>query len=184
MIRVRKYLKRKISKILILGILILIILIGTKNNSKLRDNVKYYVYEDSFSFMKTKKFYDKYLGGNYFGFDTKIQGISMVFNSKLDYSNLEEYKDGVRLKVRDNYLVPSLKNGIVTFIGEKDGYGKTVIIEDEDGIGIWYGNLDNIAVNIYDTISKGTYLGEASGNYIYLVYSKGKKILDYKKYFN
>ena len=53
----------------------------------------------------------------------------LVFNENLVYEDASVYKDGVKLKVDSNYLVPIIESGIVVFIGEKDDYGKTVIIE-------------------------------------------------------
>ena len=47
---------------------------------------------------------------------------------KLKYNNISIYHDGIKLEVSDNYLVPALKEGMVLFIGDKDNYGKTIII--------------------------------------------------------
>jgi len=41
---------------------------------------------------------------------------------QLSYSKESVYKDGVKLTVSDNYLVPALESGIVIFIGNKEGY--------------------------------------------------------------
>ena len=44
------------------------------------------------------------------------------------YQKANSYLDGVKLKVSANYMVPVLESGIVIFMGEKDGYGNTVVI--------------------------------------------------------
>ena len=50
------------------------------------------------------------------------------------------------LGVEKNLLVPVLESGMVIFVGEKDNYGSTVIIEQVDGIECWYGNVTNLNV--------------------------------------
>jgi stage IV sporulation protein FA len=171
-----------ISKLLIMVIMLLLVLIVSKSNSSFKEKVNYYLYQDNLSFMTIKNFYNKYLGGTYF-LDNKNNSTYMVFNSKLSYQELEDYKDGVKLLVGDNYLVPSLEEGIVIFVGEKDDYGNTIIIQGIDGIDIWYSNIQNTSVGLYDYVEKGTYLAEAKDNYIYIIYSKGNKLLDYNEYF-
>ena len=59
----------------------------------------------------------------------------------LSLTNKESYKDGVSLSVTDDYLVPSQLGGIVVFVGEKEGYGKTVVVQQYNGIDLWYGNI-------------------------------------------
>ena len=43
-----------------------------------------------------------------------------MFNEKLKYKEESLYKDGVKLTVNTNYLVPVMKSGIVVFMGEKE----------------------------------------------------------------
>ena len=87
----------------------------------------------------------------------------------------------VKLKVDKNYLVPILESGIVVFIGDKEGYGKTIIIEQTDGVNAWYGNVDNINVSLYDYVSKGEFLAEANEK-LYMVFQKNGKYLKYTDY--
>ena len=70
---------------------------------------------------------------------------------------------------------------MVVFIGNKEGYGNTVIIEDLDGVYNWYGNIDNTSLKLYDYVDKGTLVGEVN-NTLYLVFSKGDKYLNYEEY--
>ena len=86
------------------------------------------------------------------------------------------------LKVTDNYLVPALESGVVVFIGEKSDYGTTVIIEQTDGIAVFYSNINFVDIKLYDYIEKGELLGEAIDSKIYLVFSKDGAYLDYKNY--
>ena len=88
----------------------------------------------------------------------------------------------LKLEVIDKYLVPILEEGMVVYIGEKENYGNVVIIEGINGIDIWYGNMENTTVKLYDYVEKNTYLGQTKDNYLYLAYSKEGKFLDYKEY--
>jgi len=72
---------------------------------------------------------------------------------------------------------------MVVFIGEKENYGNTVIIENLDGVNFWYGNINTTSVKLYDYIEKGSYVGEANGE-LYLVFSRDGNYLDYEKYIN
>ena len=99
----------------------------------------------------------------------------------LTYKNKEKYEEGVKLTVDKNYLVPVNESGIVVFIGEKEKYGNTVIIQRVDGIDEWYGNIENTNLKLYDYIKKGTLLGEVN-DYFYLVYKKNGKALNYEDY--
>ena len=105
-----------------------------------------------------------------------------VFSEELVYSEKKEYLDGLELIVTDEYLVPALDNGLVLFIGEKEGYGNVVIIENGDGIDIWYGNI-NSNVKLYDYVSKGELIGSANGDKLYVVYEKNGTILNYEDHF-
>ena len=112
----------------------------------------------------------------------KFNDSKMVFNEKLTYLSKNKYLDGVKLKVNTNYLVPIIESGIVVYIGEKEGYGNTIIIQGADFTDIWYGNISNTNVSLYDYVDKGSFLGEANGEEIYLVFSQDGNILDYEKY--
>ena len=57
-----------------------------------------------------------------------LKKVEPVFNEQLTYNNKESYLDGVKLKLENN-LVPINESGIVVFIGEKEGYGNTIIIQ-------------------------------------------------------
>lgn len=181
----KKYFINTLNKITLLTIAFLLTLILSKDNLEFKEKVTYYLYEDNFSFMSFKKIYNEYLGGIFFvNNDNKKSNTYMVFNSKLSYQELEPYNNGIKLKVINNYLVPNLENGIVIFKGKKDVYGNTIIIQSDDNLNIWYGNIQNISVNLYDYVEKGTYLGETLDEELYLVYSKGKDFLNYTNYFN
>ena len=79
-------------------------------------------------------------------------------------------------------MIPTLESGVIVFIGEKEEYGKTIIIEQINGIEVFYANIEPINLKLYDYIEKGSLLGEAKNNKLYLVFSKDGKYLNYKDY--
>ena len=169
------------SKLLLSIILVLIILICAKRSINFKNELYKNVYDNNISFGYINSIYTKYLG-KIIPFDYEVT--KPVFNEKLSYQEVNKYYDGCSLKVDLNYLVPSLESGIIVFIGDKDNYGKTIIVESVTGIEIWYSNLDNISVSLYDYIEKGTYLGTTINNYLYLVFKNNGEVLNYEEYIN
>ena len=174
-----------LTKILLCTIIVLLIAITSKKNPTYKEKLYNILFVEKINFSKYKNIYNKYLGGFFF-IKTNIESNSKesyVFNSKLKYTKIEDYKDGAKMYVDDNYLVSSLNNGIVVFQGEKGGYENIIIIEDDKtGINTWYGNICNSTLKLYDNITNNDYIGESCSNYIYLLYSKNNTFLDYKKY--
>lgn len=177
--KIKKYLKSLGIRVLIVIVLFLSLSIACKSSNKFKEKVHDYIYTEDISFTKIKKFYNKYLGGI---LPLKKDADTLeVFNEKLVYDSASKYIDGVKLSVNSNYLVPAINEGMITFIGEKKDYGSTVIIEDLDGLEIWYGNVNTTNLKLYDYVEKGSLLGEAN-EILYLVYSKDGKFLNYEEY--
>lgn len=172
---------KTITKILICLIIFVSVLIAVKLKPSLKDDIQKVVYEDQFSFAYVNNLYKKYFG-NILPFENIAPSDNSVFNEKLEYSEANLYKDGVALSVSTNYLVPVLESGIVVFIGEKENYGNTIIVQQINGVDIWYGNVEEGDLKLYDYIEKGSLLGEVVHNKLYLVFQKEGKFLDYKEY--
>lgn len=169
------------SKILVSIIMFLAISITVKLSPNSKEFIYKNVFEKNFSFASVNKLYNKYFGEvlpvkSIFKEETKP-----VFKENLVYSNKEKYLDGAKLSVTENYLIPVLESGMVVFIGEKEGYGNTVIIQQINGIDTWYGNVNTTNVKLYEYIEKGSLLGESS-NDLYLVFKKDGEVLDYNEY--
>ena len=174
----KKMITQFINKLLISIIILLSCLIVNKKNPTLMNKVKKYVFEENINFTKIKKEYNKYFG-KYIGEDNNIEE---VFTEKLEYKSKSLYKDGVKLEVSDGYLIPALESGIVTFMGEKEEYGYTIIIEQVNGINVWYSNINPKDIKMYDYIKKGDLIGECKGKNLFLLFEGKGKFLDYKKY--
>lgn len=179
--KIIKYLRSLILRSLTVIVLFLILAILSKSSQSYKDIIVSNLYEKHISFTTFKNFYNKYLGG-IIPLDKVSPNVSPVFNEKIDYINDTIYHDGVKLEVSSNYLVPILEEGMVVYIGEKENYGKVVIIEGIDGVDVWYGNMETTTVKLYDYVEKGNYLGQIKDNVLYLVYEKNGQFLDYKNY--
>lgn len=169
-----------ITKVLVSIILFLGSLIFIKASDKNLLMYKEYVFSESLPFTKIKNWYENLFGE---AVPKQVQE-KTVFDGTLVYKNIESYLDGEKLTVASKSIVSNLTGGIVVFIGEKEGYGNTVIIQGNDGVDVWYGNLDNISVKLYDYIEKDTTIGETKDENLYLVIKKDNQYLKYEDYKN
>ena len=176
----KKKVKKELSRLL-LSIIVFLIGMILVRNPDIKKKIEYKLYEENFPFQKIKILKDKYLG-KYLSLEKLVKEEKPVFNEKLSYEKKEKYKDGVKLKVSNNYLVPTLESGVVVFIGEKENYGNTIVVEQTDGIEVFYSNIKLNNIKLYDYLEKGELLGEVNDNTLYLVFEKEGKYLDYKEY--
>ena len=170
-----------INRLLITGLFTIICLIGFRKSSSFKgyffDNFLSY----NFSFASINDLYRRYFG-DIFPFSSFFERTSTVFNeSSLEYYDFHDYLDGVSLSVGDDYMVPVIFDGLVVFVGDKEGYGKTVIIQDSNGIDVWYSNLSNVSVKLYEYLSSGSFVGSCN-NDLYLVFKKDGRVLDFKEF--
>lgn len=169
------------SRLFLSCICVLCVLVYLKKNPNMKEIFYKKVYESNFDFAVINKLYNTYFGGTLPFSDLFDKNSEMVFNEKLFYNESYQYLDGVRLNVGSNYLVPILNEGLVIFIGFKEGYGNTVIIQQADGVNVWYSNISNVSFKLYDYVSKGDFLGECN-EFLYLVFKKDGNVLDYKDF--
>jgi len=173
----RKY--KFVNKLLVLGILFVGVLITVKVNPTAASWVKTHVYMDNFSFAQIENWYNKYIGGIFSSNDDEV---TQVFSGTIPYTSLEQYYDGVRLKVSAGSVVESLLSGIIVSIGETEHYGNTIVVEQVDGVSVWYGNVDVSDVKLYDYVEKGQILGMSRSEDLYLVLMKDGAYLNYQDY--
>ncbi len=170
-----------LNKLLLSIVLLLGCLSVMKINPSFKEWIHKNVYHTNLSFAKINNVYEKYFG-SIFPLSQLNTNTIPVFDEQLIYDSKESYKEGVKLTVGPNYLVPVLESGIVVFIGDKDNYGKTIIIQQVNGIDLWYVGVENSNIKIYDYIEKGSLLGEATSGEMYLYYQKAGEFLDYQEY--
>lgn len=180
-VKVKNSIKTFVIKVMICGLIFISTMIIIKANPNLKATIYEHVYDDHFSFAKINDLYKKYFG-DVLPFDNIVPNTELVFSESLKYSESNLYKDGVKLTVNKNYLVPVIESGIVVFIGEKENYNNTVIVQQINGIDVWYGNVNISDIKLYDYVEKGSMLGETNGEELYLVFQKEGKFLDYKEY--
>ena len=173
--RFMKFVNKTLTAIF-LGLVLLIVM---EYSPKFKTFMQNDVFNKNFSFGFIGNIYERYFGGV---LPKNNNNTIKVFDEKLVYKNKESYKDGYKLEVDDNYLVPVIESGVVVFIGNKDDYGRSIVIEGEDGSTITYGNIKNSDIKLYDYINKGKYLGEVSDNTLYILLAKGGKYLDIETY--
>ena len=173
--KVLKFINKCLMAIL-LGIITLIVM---EYSPKFKTFMNEEVLGKNISFGFIGKIYNKYFG-NVLPTDNK--SVVEVFNEKLEYSKIEKYLDGEKLTVSNNYLVPVIDSGIVVFVGEMDGFGKVITVEQEDKVTITYGNIKNTDIKLYDYVTRGKFLGEIDGNILYLLINKDNNYIGYETY--
>lgn len=176
----KKMINKYITKVMLGIIFFLVSIIFTNFSDKNLLLYKEYVFTESLPFTKIKGWYEDLFGEVL----PKNDNTKTVFNGKLVYKEIVDYLNGEKLTISSNSLVNSIGSGVVVYNGEKEGYGNTVIIQGIDGVDIWYGNLQNVSVSLYDYIEADTVIGEVTNEYLYLVIKKDNEFIKYEDYQN
>ena len=178
-----KHLSKYLTKILLSIIFLLVSIIYTKNDTN-KEYYKNIFFNDSIYFTKVNNWYQKYFGKIVPIPDVTINNTMEVFNQDLTYQSKEKYLNGYILKVSDNYMVPVLDSGIIVFLGEKESYGNTCIVQGNNGVDIWYSNIDINNLSLYDYVKKGDNLAATLDNNLYLVFMKDNNYITYEEYYS
>ena len=159
--------KSFISKLLTIIIFTMIVITVSNYSEKFRNFVINDVLSNSMDFSIINKFTSKFT--NIFKSE---DGTTLVSSNNIKE---EKYLDGIKYLVGDNESVKIKSSGIVTYIGKKDGYNNTIVIQQSDGYYAWYGNVKE-SVKLYDYIESGNVIGSASGEYYYVLYKDDKPV--------
>ena len=124
-------------------IFILFILILNKYNKSLALNLKNNLFNKSINFVKINKLSQRLLGKDVFYYQSK-ESDSMVIASQFNQNKKNKYFDGEKILVSSNLPIGSISSGVVVYIGNKENYNNTIIIQGLDGYNIWYGNITNV----------------------------------------
>lgn len=163
-------------------LVIILFSLGTltvRSDAKLKNDIYNKIYNNNFSFAYFKNVYNKYIG-NIIPFQNIFKE-QKVFSEKLEYKKISTYNKGVKLTLNQGYAIPVIKGGIVIFSGDKENLGKTVIISQSDGIDVWYSNLSNTTMKLYDYVEDDAIVGEAKNNELYMIFQKNGVEIDYKE---
>ena len=174
----KKILNKYLTRFMLAVIFFLASIIFTNMSDKHLLLYKEYVLTESLPFTKIKGWYEDLFGEVL----PKSDNAQTVMSGKLVYKEIDDYLDGEVLTVSSKSLVNSLTSGVVVFSGEKEGYGNTVIIQGIDGADIWYGNLENVSVSLYDYLESDTIIGSTIDEHLYLVIKKDNEYIKYEDY--
>ncbi len=163
-----------IFKILVSVCLVLVVAILFRNQSSTFDPARDFVkktMEKDFQFATVSVWYEEKFGEPLAFFqapneqngegDTLEQQYALPASGRI----LEEFDvNGQRIMIETekDANIPAMDEGFIRFIGEKEGFGKTVIIKHGDNSETWYGNLSNISVSLYEYIEKGKNVGKVT----------------------
>ena len=171
----KKFIKKILIRVLLSIVLFLAISIFINYSDANLLFFKRNIYDKSFSFSTFNNLYKRY-----FGEVLPDSNIAMVSRNILTYSEANKFHDGAKLS--DVSVVTPFKSGIVVFIGEKETYGNTIIIQGMDGIDYWYANVENVAVKIYDYIESDNIIASAKNNELYILFMKNGEVLDFEEF--
>lgn len=115
--------------------------------------------------------------------------ISSYYGMRTDpFTGRNEFHKGMDFAGKEGSDVVSVGAGVVTWAGDRYGYGKLVEINHGNGYSTRYGHNEEILVNVGDTVKKGEILalmgstGRSTGPHVHFeVLYKGKSV-DPKKY--
>jgi hypothetical protein len=161
-----KIIKNILNKLFTIIIFVMLVVIISNFSPKFRTFVNEKVLNSSFDFSFVNKFTNKITD------IFKTDNSTPVSKTEL---NSEKYLDGLKYSVADNYEVKIKDSGIVTFIGEKEGYNNTIIIQQSNGYYAWYGNVKE-SIKLYDYVESGTSIGTASKEYYYVLLKDDKPV--------
>ncbi len=174
-----KYVKGLISRILLSVIFVMVSIIFINSSEKNREMYKKYIMENSLEFTKINNWYQSLFGRVDLLNKSKD---TPVFSDNIKYSNIVYDKNRTELTVGEGSAIKVITSGIVVFIGSKDNLGNTLIIQGKDGVDIWYSNLTDTDISVYDYVESGSVLGTANSDVVYLTISKDGKFLSYEEY--
>lgn len=167
-----KFIRNLTLKIVLSIFILFTILSIIKLSPDTKNAIKKELFETNFNFSIVNDFLSKIF---------PKEESAPVNDEGIKYKKQTNYLDGVMIEMNEGESINLIESGIVVFIGQKEGYGKTIIVQQSNGIDVWYGNIDNISVNLYDYVNKNAVIG-TSKDKLYLVFQKNGEFLNYKNY--
>ena len=164
------------SKILLSIIFILISCIYIHLDQNNLESYKKLIFMDNITFTKINEVYHRFFGSLFPSIVNNEE--SLLANNEVNLNEVTPYNDGYKINP-----ISVITSGIIVYLDDKEGYGKTAIIQGIDGYDIWYGNITDPNVKLYDYVEKGSILGNSNDEYYYNVfYHDGNKV-NYEDYF-
>lgn len=157
-----------LNKLFTVTIFTMIVIILSNTNQKFKNFLINDILNYSMDFSKVNNAIDQVT--NVFNTNDTVQ----TFDENLENTKKEKYKDGYIYHVKDNENITLKDSGIITYIGNKEGYSNTIIVQQSNGYYAWYGNVKE-NVKLYDYIEKNEIIGTSNGDYYYYVLYKDDK---------
>lgn len=157
------FLGRLLISILLVSVIAIIFQLNQKPFTIVQDKIGN-VMEQEFKFATVSNWYETTFGEPLTFFTNKnnelVDNTEVIQTTGKVLENFETNGQGILIE-NDTTKVVSLEEGLVIYTGEKDGIGKTVIVQNIDGTETWYGKLDTISVSVYDEVKKGDVLAQS-----------------------
>ncbi len=137
---------------------------------------------DNFKIEHTKKY------NNDVEYIFPLKDVSYELSSKFGlrfnpFKKKQEFHKGIDIKVPSNTSLYAPMDGKIVFVGNKKGYGKTIVIRKKEEIFL-FAHLSEILVKVNDSITKGQIIGKtgntgfSTGPHLHLEYKKNFKNVD------
>jgi len=154
----RGILKSIFNKLFTITIFVLIVMIVSNFSPEFRGFVNDKILNSTIDFSFVNKFTNNITDV----FKTSNEDVPVVSTN----IESEKYLDGIKYNYSGDVLLKS--SGIVTYIGEKEGYGNTVVIQQSNGYYAWYGNISE-SIKIYDYVEANSKIGTSDKEYYYVL---------------
>ncbi len=160
----KSFIRSAFSKLFTIIVFVLIVMIISNLSPDFRKFVSDNLLNKTIDFSIINKFTNK---------------ITDVFKSEIETpvikteTQQEKYKNGIKYIYSGDVYVKD--SGIVTFVGEKEDYGNTVIIQQSNGYYAWFGNIKE-SVKLYDYVEANTVLGTSEDEYYYVLLKEDKPV--------
>ena len=172
-VELKHYLNNLFKRVILALFLLIIISYALKNNI---------YYEEIYNIMYADTIDFSYLNSKYrYLLGTLKNEDGYVIADKLKYKSIKKYHNSYYLETDHNLVINNINPGVVTFIGDIDKLGKTIIVSGDNNIDYWYSNIENIAVKLYDHIEKEI-IGNVKGNKLIMTFKKDDEYLSYEDY--
>ena len=175
-----KYIYNLFTRTLLSVILVLICAIFVNISDANLITFKNSFFNETLAFTKINNLYAEYFGNI---IPEKVNNTMTVFENSKNYLNIEQEGNAYIVTLTSN-TYNFLESGVVVFLGEKEGLGKTMIVQGIDGVDIWYSNLSNYNVTMYDYVEKNNIIGEFNDSKAVLTFMENGEYTNYEKYIN
>ena len=160
-------LKKILSKLFTIIIFIMLVVTISNYSPGFKNFIIDDVLNSTYDFSKVNKLINN--------FTTVFKNDNTTKVSFVENKTHEKYLDGVKYIIGENEEIKLKSSGIVTYIGKKDGYNNTIIVQQSDGYYAWYGNVKE-SIKLYDYIEAGENIGTSSDEYYYALFKDDKPV--------